>query len=212
MFINAVDDSTTVVTAMHMMDTLLKLTLVLKFRKIPMESEVAAMFAYPGPLSSLAAKTSLCKALGILEPQMAQEIDMLRDIRNRFCHSYFKRTFDDYDIARDCGTLYFPATAVRKGGLEHVQRVFNRFQPWGKAQYVISTLIVMMLIVKELFRTFEEMQLIIMNYVKLKEAGDAKYETWFNTIKENIDAREAAEAANAAAEEATSQPPQPSAP
>src|SRR2546422_4319839 len=55
-----------------------------------------------GPLGSFAARIAVCYAFGLITKSERADLDMVRDVRNRFAHELHGLNFDDDEIATWC--------------------------------------------------------------------------------------------------------------
>jgi DNA-binding MltR family transcriptional regulator len=153
------DEATLVITTAAIFEKMLEFMIVLNFGAMPNLSDFNAMFQYPGPLASFAAKINLCFLIGHLPAGLKHDLDIVRDIRNSFCHSLLKRSFSDHDIAQACGELKYGKGIGKPGGtMEDVARAFKRFQPAARAQYTLSCLVILAALVFMYMRKFYQLK------------------------------------------------------
>lgn len=70
-----------------------------RFEKNPEAATAAQWLLRPdGPLGSFWSRAHLCLALGLIDPPVLKELDILRRIRNRFAHQYGPSSFNDNAI------------------------------------------------------------------------------------------------------------------
>jgi len=69
------------------------------------EDQISALFDGDGPLSNLAAKVRLAHALGIFGKRTKTDLDIIRNVRNVFAHSWKNVGFADEAVAEACGGL-----------------------------------------------------------------------------------------------------------
>jgi hypothetical protein len=68
-----------------------------------------------GPLGSFAAKVSLAYSLGLIGPDMRDDLDTIRSIRNEFAHFRSGVSFRDQSVRSRCKKLYTVQT-LNAGG------------------------------------------------------------------------------------------------
>jgi hypothetical protein len=151
------DEATVVITTATMFEKMLELAIIVHSGTVPSETDRELLFEYPGALSSFAAKINLCAMLGFLTADMRHDLDVIRDVQNRFCHSLLKRQFTDQDIAQKCATLVYasgktsdPAKPV------DIQKSFARHGPPGRIQFVFASLILIYMLMLMFVRRFRE--------------------------------------------------------
>ncbi len=66
------------------------------------------LFEGMGPLSSFSAKIKMAHALAILGPRAMADIEIIKEIRNAFAHSFHPLTFKRKEIAAYCNKLTAP--------------------------------------------------------------------------------------------------------
>ena len=73
------------------------------------------LFDGMAPLSSFSAKIKIAHALAIIGPQATTDLDIIKDIRNVFAHSFHPLTFRRKEIATYCRRLKTPERSVKLG-------------------------------------------------------------------------------------------------
>jgi DNA-binding MltR family transcriptional regulator len=63
------------------------------------------LFTGLGPLSSFSAKVEIAFALGLLKPELREQLQLIGQIRNRFAHNFRRVRFSDPQIAPLCDKL-----------------------------------------------------------------------------------------------------------
>ena len=71
------------------------------------------LFVALGPLASLSAKTKLAYAMRIVGRTGVTDLDLIREIRNQFAHSFHPLTFRTREIAKACRRLRTPEAGVK---------------------------------------------------------------------------------------------------
>ena len=66
------------------------------------------LFEGMAPLSTFSAKIKMAHALAILGPKTVADIEIIKDIRNAFAHSFHSLTFNRKEIAAQCNKLTAP--------------------------------------------------------------------------------------------------------
>lgn len=107
LFSKQFDDITLVISATTLFDNILSLFITMHIGRIPSQNEIDNIFSYPGPLSSFSSKIDLCFLMGHLSEEMKHDLDQIRWIRNRFCHSVKKMSLADDDILRRCKSFKY---------------------------------------------------------------------------------------------------------
>jgi DNA-binding MltR family transcriptional regulator len=59
---------------------------------------VDPLFSGFGPLSTFSAKIKLSYVIGLIDKQLYEDIEIFRDIRNHFAHTYRAATFEDQTV------------------------------------------------------------------------------------------------------------------
>ena len=97
-------------------------------RMMPLSKrEDDALFGGYGPLSTMAARISVARAFNIISKEARQNLDTIRQIRNRFAHTDRRIDFDDPKVVALCEKLAIQtrlpkdATARRKLYVEMVR-------------------------------------------------------------------------------------------
>lgn len=80
---------------------------------LPHRRQQDLLLAPDHPLGSLAAKTRLAFLLGLLEETARNDLDAIREIRNKFAHARHELRFTNPDVRKRCRGLH----AVRALGL-----------------------------------------------------------------------------------------------
>jgi hypothetical protein len=138
------DETTVVITTASLFEKMLELAIVLYSGTHPSETDIDLLFRYPGALSSFSAKINLCAMLGFLTPEMRHDLDIIRDVRNKFCHSLLKRDFTDHDIAQQCASLTYGKGINQDGSrLPDILQKFARHGPQPRIQFVFACFILL---------------------------------------------------------------------
>jgi DNA-binding MltR family transcriptional regulator len=87
-------DRACAVVSAALLDTVLERLL----RKRLVEGTANALFRTDGPLATFAAKISMARALGLLTTKEAEDLHLIRKIRNKFAHSLHARFFTEQSI------------------------------------------------------------------------------------------------------------------
>jgi DNA-binding MltR family transcriptional regulator len=99
------DDRTTAIMATGIIEDLLAISIMHKFRREPSENQIADLFTGYGPLASLSARASLAFLLGIIGHDAAHDIKVIRRVRNEFAHVIEPITFESEEVASPCQSL-----------------------------------------------------------------------------------------------------------
>ena len=103
------EDRGTAIMATGLLEDLLTLAIIHKFKKQPSETQATELFTGFGPFATLSAKTRVAFLLGILPPDAKHDINTIRRIRNDFAHVIAPLTFETQDIAIRCRSLKLKA-------------------------------------------------------------------------------------------------------
>ncbi|MFY9895886.1 MAG: MltR family transcriptional regulator [Xanthobacteraceae bacterium] len=69
------------------------------------ETKKDRIFTGLGPLSSFLAKTEIAFALGLIKPEVREQLQIIGQIRNKFAHNFRRVRFSDPKIAEMCERL-----------------------------------------------------------------------------------------------------------
>lgn len=99
-------DRSTVLVGVAMIDAALEAALKVVLVKFETEQEMRDMFrSEVAPLADLAAKIKVAKAVGLFSADAARVLNIIRNIRNAFAHSYLPLKFEESPIAEECARL-----------------------------------------------------------------------------------------------------------
>ena len=102
------DDRTTAVLGATMVESMLKLAILTKFRK-PLSREAEdRLFGPDRPLSTFSAKINLGYALNLCTKQDVHNLDSIRVIRNACAHDAKPTSFTTHEIMEVCRHLHLP--------------------------------------------------------------------------------------------------------
>lgn len=93
------------------------------------------LFEGMAPLSTFSAKIKMAHALAIFGPKTVADIEIIKDIRNAFAHSFHPLTFNRKEIAAQCNKLTAPKR-VSGLGSAHSSRPWPPTKP--REQYDMS--------------------------------------------------------------------------
>lgn len=79
-------------------------------RLLPDASLMAELFENRGPLQEFGSRIQVAFALSVCGPAAYHDLRTIKDIRNAFAHSAEAMDFHHQDVARLCGTLWYPKT------------------------------------------------------------------------------------------------------
>jgi hypothetical protein len=77
---------------------------------LPDPNLMAELFENRGPLQDFGSRIHVVFALGSCGPAAYHDLRAIKDIRNAFAHSAEAMDFNHKDVARLCGTLWYPQT------------------------------------------------------------------------------------------------------
>ncbi len=63
------------------------------------------LFEGLGPLASMAAKIKIAASLAIIGPNVSSDLEIIKNIRNQFAHSFHSISFDTKSVASECKLL-----------------------------------------------------------------------------------------------------------
>lgn len=107
-------DTEVVVTASNTIDHALRIGIITLFRDSLSATALAEIFEGDGPLSSFDSKIRICRGFKLISPDVKQDLDIIRTIRNRFAHTSVPRRFTDSDIEIRCKRLRCPAIGAER--------------------------------------------------------------------------------------------------
>ena len=99
------EDRATAIMIGGIIDDLLALGILAKFKRSPSENQTLELFTGYGPLSSLSARTSIGYLLGIIGADAKHDLGIIRRIRNDFAHIVEPINFETKSIADRCNSL-----------------------------------------------------------------------------------------------------------
>jgi DNA-binding MltR family transcriptional regulator len=157
------DDRSTVIMAASLLDDLLAVAIIHKFKRWPSNTQADELFTGYGPLSTLSAKASLAGLLGLMGPDMRHDMALVRKIRNNFAHTYTPLSFESKKIAAICKSLKLQTKLA--DDLEH------HVGTGAKGRFIRSVLKISILLMFTSMLATEEQHLIEANKVQLQEAA-----------------------------------------
>jgi DNA-binding MltR family transcriptional regulator len=110
----ALSDTELVVTATNIIDQSLRIAIITLFRDSLSATGLAGIFEGDGPLSTFDSKIRVCRGFRLISPDVKQDLDIIRTIRNRFAHTSLPRHFTDSDIEIACKRLRCPGISRDK--------------------------------------------------------------------------------------------------
>jgi hypothetical protein len=99
------DDIGFVLSATNMLDLYLAMAIILRFHIVLTKTSYAKVFGPRGPLGTFSAKIDLAVALGILLGDMADDLSILRKLRNDFAHAVHPPALSDAKFSQRCQRL-----------------------------------------------------------------------------------------------------------
>ena len=194
------DDTTAVITATTTFDKVLTNMILFNMGRMPTKSQVATVFAYPGPLSSFSAKIDLCYLMGSLTDEMKHDLDVLRKIRNDFCHADKKRSFSDADIHRRCVSLKYSLTTSTEP-LKALEAVLleSGYTSEGRARFTISALFLFIFLMGFLYKKQEQVNILEKYQNEVNDVASTRISTFIDRLRART---------QAAAEQGSPPPPE----
>lgn len=180
-------DAAIAITATTLLDEQLKMGLILKFRRsVVSKTDVNTLFNHRGPLATFSAKINLASMLGIVPDEKAQaELNIMRDVRNAFCHTLKDRSFSDDDIQRKCAALaYSNETPI--GTQTDAELSQSQFRPIAKAKFVNSTFYLLRLICISLLEAYEELCWASEHRDELRDKAQAVFDEKFRELAARV--------------------------
>ena len=101
------DDRTAAILGATLIDDLLKSALLSKFRHLTGD-ETDRLFGPDQPLGSFSAKIKLAYAMGVCDRKDAQNLEVIRAIRNAFAHNAKPMSFKAAEVYEVCLYLHLP--------------------------------------------------------------------------------------------------------
>jgi len=99
---DGISESENVIMVSSLMDRFLAMIIVSHFGDPPSAKTLSAVFDHPGALATFSSKIDLCHAFDAINEDIKHDLDIVRKIRNEFCHAVHKKSFSDVDICRMC--------------------------------------------------------------------------------------------------------------
>lgn len=158
------DDATTVIICSEALSEMLKLAIIFKIRHEPSRSQLKELFGFEGPLGTFSSRITMCSTLGMFPPEMTQDLNTVRDIRNKFCHTTVRRSFSDTEIVERCRALKYRDQASSrhdhagfyKDSVDVPKLLAAQFKNQWKSRLVYSTCAVTFNLLLILFVEYEE--------------------------------------------------------
>jgi DNA-binding MltR family transcriptional regulator len=118
-------DRGAVLVGAALLDELLGETLSAKF--IASQKATEKMLEHPGPCSTFAARTDIAYCLGLISSDVAEDLHLVRKLRNEFAHSPWSASFDDNEISARSGQLNV-VQGMRRRGSEITMTARGKFE------------------------------------------------------------------------------------
>jgi len=99
------NDRSLAIASASMVEERLRWLIETKFIDGLSQTKKDRIFTGLGPLSSFTAKIEVAYALGLLKPEMREQLQIISKIRNKFAHNFRRIRFTDQEIASLCETL-----------------------------------------------------------------------------------------------------------
>lgn len=132
------------------------------------------VFSYPGALSSFSAKIDLCFALGGITQEMRDDLNIIRDVRNKFCHTVSARSFSDPDIASKCKRLKFSAAPGTQVAAAQLMEAMAEYGPESRRQFTVAVVVLIMFIMLFYYRRVAQHRVLEANKAVIaKDAAQA---------------------------------------
>jgi hypothetical protein len=162
------DDRATVIMATGLLEDLLALSIVHRFRRHPTENQANELFIGYGPLASLSSKTILGYLIGILPTDAKHDFTIIRKMRNDFAHIFEPLTFDSKAIASRCNSLKLTGKLTEKAE--------SLVGTGPKAKFIRSTVRLFSMLVMSVYVSTEEKTTLQEHRSKTTERARLSYE------------------------------------
>ncbi|MDN7419533.1 MltR family transcriptional regulator [Burkholderia dolosa] len=91
-----------------------EITKLLRARMVDNKHNTDALLAQGRPIGAFSAKIRVAYAMGLIPDDVLHDINIIRDIRNKFAHLHGPLSFDDPAIKDQCGALRIALRSHRK--------------------------------------------------------------------------------------------------
>lgn len=96
----------TAIVGVHLVEIMLERGLRRRFSHLT-KKELQELFEGFGPLSSFSAKIKVAYAIGMIPSSVKKDLEIMKEIRNAFAHSFTKLDFNQPDIREICSSSFF---------------------------------------------------------------------------------------------------------
>ncbi|RED31830.1 mannitol repressor [Rhodopseudomonas thermotolerans] len=116
------NDRGVAITFASMLEDRLRWLIETQFIENLSEKRKASLFKGQGPLSTFSAKTEVAFALGLVKPEVRDQLIIIAQIRNKFAHGFKSVRFTDTNISELCKRLktFDPPSSEAKADLREV--------------------------------------------------------------------------------------------
>jgi hypothetical protein len=162
------DDRATAIMATGLIEDLLAVTIINKFRRTPTENQANELFIGYGPLATLSSKTVIGFLLGVLSTDDKHDLTIIRKIRNDFAHIFAPLTFESKTIASRCNSLKLTGALSPK--------VESLVEEGPKAKFIRSTVRLFSHLVMNSYLSVEEKKTLQDHRTETNERARTSYE------------------------------------
>ena len=185
-----IDDAMTVITATSVLDDLLKILIIFHAGRVPSTAHAARMFDYPGPLASFSAKIDLCFLMGKLLPDMRFDLDIIRNIRNDFCHTLVMNSFEDPAVKLKCAKLRTHQTYIDDEKLQSLMQLYGSHELTAKKEFCKTVLMLIILILAMIVRRFSEIKILSGHSEEINQMTTGIFDNFFSGLKARAEAEQ----------------------
>ena len=172
----SLDDASVVVIAASRFDRYLLYFIVMHAGQVPTRKQLDVIFKYPGPLSSFSSKIDLCYLMGHLSTDMKADLDIVRSIRNDFCHSVTKRSFADPDIVEKCKRL--SGLGLSPEQMAELETLMEKTTAPARTRFIMAGMGLMIHIMGFLYKRLAEITLVEANKEDIAKTAQTRLESF----------------------------------
>ena len=178
------DDTSAVIAAVTTFDRFLAILITSNLNKQPTASALSAVFDYPGPLSSFSAKIDLCYAMGWFTDEMKHDFDIIRTIRNKFCHSDRPISFSHPEISALISRIKFGVnSAEMKAEAEKLISLLKNYPSEERKRFTTASLAMFILLMYFIRLKVAQLELYSQNAEALAAGAKTKVEDFIGRMQ-----------------------------